>query len=78
MNYRQQLMLIHGEDQTTGSTGNNKRQNAGDLEIIHDVVVGVWFLTSVCRREWTRGSREIVRAAENKVISGNCLIGRLL
>ena len=31
-----------------------------------------------CRREWTRGSREVVRAAENQVISGNCLIGRLL
>ena len=31
-----------------------------------------------CRREWTRGSREIVRTAENQVISGNCLIGRLL
>ena len=30
-----------------------------------------------CRREWTRGSREIVIAAENQVISGNCLIGRL-
>ena len=31
-----------------------------------------------CRREWTRGSREAVRAAENQVISSNCLIGRLL
>ena len=31
-----------------------------------------------CRKEWTRGSREVVRAAENQVISGNCLIGRLL
>ena len=24
-----------------------------------------------CRREWTRGSREIVRVSENQVISGN-------
>ena len=31
-----------------------------------------------CRRGWTCGSREVVRAAENQVISGNCLIGRLL
>ena len=31
-----------------------------------------------CRREWTRGTREIVRTAENQVIGSNCLIGRLL
>ena len=30
-----------------------------------------------CRREWMRGSREIVIAAGNQVISGNCLIRRL-
>ena len=43
---------------------------------------GMWWwgcgLDVGCRREWTHGSREVVRAAENQVVSSNCLIGRLL
>ena len=56
------------------------RQSAAPLCIL--VVCPVWWwgcgLDVGCRREWTRGSREVVRAAENQVISSNCLIERLL